>query len=65
MKNTTPFNLSNERKFEGDENSNSDSTKHQETKMPSEQAVENILNYSKALSIRKSNEIGFIENVLN
>ena len=35
-----------------------------ELKAP-EKAVENILNYSKALSIRKSEKVEFIENVMN
>ena len=34
-------------------------------KMPSEESINNILAYSKALSIRRSEELGFIENVLN
>lgn len=33
--------------------------------MPSAKAVNNILAYSKALSIRKSDNLGFVENVLN
>lgn len=32
---------------------------------PSQEAVTNVLNYSKALSIKPSSKIGFIENVLN
>ena len=34
-------------------------------KMPSKQAVNNVLAYSKALSIRSSENLGFLENVLN
>lgn len=34
-------------------------------KSPKNQAVNNILAYSKALSIRQSIELGFIENLLN
>ena len=34
-------------------------------KMPTEAAVKSILAYSKALSVRKSETIGFVENVLN
>lgn len=34
-------------------------------KGPKPQAVDNILAYSKALSIRKSNTVDFIENLLN
>jgi len=33
--------------------------------LPSEQTIANILNYSKALSVRKSNSVGFLEIVLN
>ncbi|MGB0888131.1 MAG: hypothetical protein ACPGSL_08425 [Vicingaceae bacterium] len=38
-----------------------------ETKMlsPKNETINNILNYSKALSIRKSKKIDFIEMVLN
>ena len=32
---------------------------------PKEETISNILNYSKALSIRKSDQIDFIEMVLN
>lgn len=32
---------------------------------PSQNVIDNILNYSKALSIRKSKNINFIETVLN
>lgn len=35
------------------------------SKMPSERSVNNILAYSKALSVRKSENLGFVENVLN
>ena len=35
------------------------------SKMPSKTSVNNILAYSKALSVRKSTNIGFVENVLN
>ncbi|KAA3648985.1 MAG: hypothetical protein DWP98_07925 [Bacteroidetes bacterium] len=41
---------------------------HQENKnqvSPNANSINNILNYSKALSIRKSKQVGFIENVLN
>lgn len=34
-------------------------------KMPQKSTVQNILAYSKALSVRKSETIGFVENVLN
>lgn len=34
-------------------------------KMPSESSINNILNYSKALSVRKSDTMGYIENLLN
>lgn len=33
--------------------------------MPSESSINNILAYSKALSVRKSDNLGHIENVLN
>lgn len=36
-----------------------------EENMPSDTSIDNILAYSKALSIRKSENLGFIENVLN
>ena len=33
--------------------------------MPTQQTVNNILAYSKSLSVRKSKHLGFLENVLN
>ena len=39
--------------------------KETELLKPKEQSVENILAYSKALSVRKSETLGFVENVLN
>ncbi len=33
--------------------------------MPSKTSVNNILAYSKTLSVRKSDHLGFIENLLN
>ena len=33
--------------------------------MPDQNVVNNILAYSKALSVRKSETVGFVENVLN
>lgn len=46
-----------------------DSTNKDEVKSkqlePSKISIRNILNYSKAVSIRKSSELGFIENLLN
>ena len=42
------------------------SNKNEETMYsPKQQTIENILNYSKVLSIRKSSHIDFIEIVLN
>ncbi len=35
------------------------------SKMPSKKSVNNILAYSKALSVRQSSNLGFVENVLN
>lgn len=34
-------------------------------KNPSKESIDNILAYSKALSVRKSNQVDFIENILN
>lgn len=39
--------------------------KKQETESVSQQTINNILNYSKALSVRKSQIVGSIETVLN
>jgi hypothetical protein len=39
--------------------------KKEEMYSPKKQTVANILNYSKALSIRKSAHLGFIETLLN
>ena len=39
--------------------------KENESKMPSQESVNNILAYSKSLSVRKSKHLGFLENVLN
>jgi len=39
--------------------------KKEETVMPSETSVTNILAYSKALSVRKTEQLGFVEHVLN
>ncbi|MEQ8623816.1 MAG: hypothetical protein RJQ00_08400 [Vicingaceae bacterium] len=39
--------------------------KEKESQMPSQQSVDNILAYSKSLSVRKSKHLGFLENVLN
>lgn len=33
--------------------------------MPSKSSINNILNFSKALSVRKSETLGYIENNLN
>jgi hypothetical protein len=41
------------------------SKKENELTQPAKQSVENILGYSKALSVRKSEKLGFIENLLN
>ena len=41
------------------------SKKEEEMFSPKKQTIQNILNYSKALSIRKSKNIDFIEMVLN
>ena len=35
------------------------------TKVPNQQSINNILAYSKAISVRKSDQLGFIENILN
>jgi len=44
---------------------NNDPNAEKAMNCPPKQAVDNILAYSKALSIRKSDSIDFIENLLN
>ena len=39
--------------------------RNEEVEAPSKTSINNILAYSKALSVRKSSSIDFIENVLN
>lgn len=64
MKNTTPFNFKDQAKKSKEESL--EELNNQDLKItPRKQIVNNILNYSKAFSIRKSSEIGFIENLLN
>jgi hypothetical protein len=41
------------------------SKKEEEMQSPSSQSVQNVLAYSKALSLRKSNQVDYIENILN
>ena len=43
----------------------SENQQKKENVMPSKTSVNNILAYSKALSVRKSENVGFIENLLN
>jgi hypothetical protein len=43
----------------------SDEIKEQMELSPKKETINNILNYSKALSIRKSDQLDFIELVLN
>lgn len=40
-------------------------TKKNEHNSPKKQTIQNILNYSKALSVRKSDNLGHLEFVLN
>jgi len=42
-----------------------DEKKGKGVKKPSKESIKNILAYSKALSVRKSNQVDFIENILN
>lgn len=37
--------------------------KHAEIPEPSEELIQNILNYSKSLTVKKSRDVGFIEVV--
>lgn len=50
-------------------NQSADSTNKDEVKSnklePSQSSINNILSYSKAISVRRSEEMGFIENILN
>lgn len=39
--------------------------RNKEDNMPSKTSINNILNFSKATSVRKSETLGFIENNLN
>ncbi|MFB1021435.1 MAG: hypothetical protein QMC40_01585 [Vicingaceae bacterium] len=39
--------------------------KKEKSVQPKHQSIQNILAFSKALSIRKSENLGYIENVLN
>jgi hypothetical protein len=39
--------------------------KKEKSVQPNHQSIQNILAFSKALSVRKSDNLGFIENVLN
>ena len=41
------------------------SNKKEKNVQPNHQSIQNILAFSKALSIRKSDNLGYIENVLN
>lgn len=42
-----------------------DNEPSKQKEMPSETSINNILAYSKSLSVRKSDNLGFIENLLN
>lgn len=64
MENSTPLNLENIQNI----NDEIDKYIHPENKnqvSPNEVSINKILDYSKALSIRESKQLGFIENVLN
>lgn len=65
MPNSTPFSPENTNYIENEPDGNSNSSSEEEQKMPKIQVVNTILNYSKALSIRKTEKNGFIENILN
>lgn len=43
----------------------SDNQQKKDAVMPSKSSINNILAYSKALSVKKSQSVGFIENLLN
>ena len=65
MKHFTAFNF---RKLTEDEKALNELLhlkKENESQMPAQESVDNILAYSKALSVRKSSHLGFLENVLN
>ncbi len=68
MNDSTFFNtdfLSNNDKAEKAHEESQSQNKENNKLNPSSQSIKAILDYSKAVSIRKSNEMGFIENVLN
>ena len=65
MMNFTFFDYQNLSKDEKALNNLLHTEENTELKMPSSTSVTNILAYSKALSVRKSETIGFLEHVLN
>lgn len=66
MPNYTSFTPDSTNFIENDHGDGNENSKPEDVKnMPSNQVLNTILNYSKALSIRKSEKNGFIENILN
>lgn len=64
MENSTPLNLNNIQNI-NDEIDKYLQIENKNQVSPKQESINRILDYSKSLSIRKSNQIGFIENVLN
>ena len=64
MKNSTPFESKNSNQ-DSINNKLQDQMMETNSKLLKQSSIDNILNYSKALSIRKTNGFGFIENILN
>jgi hypothetical protein len=64
MENSTPLNLNSIQNI-SDEIEQYLQTENKNQVSPSKISINNILNYSRSLSIRKSKQFGFIENVLN
>mgnify|MGYP001580987121 CR=1 FL=1 len=64
MENSTPLNLNYIQNI-NDEIDKIFKNENDNQVSPDAKSIRNILDYSKALSIRESNQLGFIENVLN
>lgn len=64
MENSTPLNLHNIQNI-NDEIDKILKTENDNQVSPNVKSIRNILDYSKALSIRETSQLGFIENVLN
>ncbi len=64
MENSTPLNLHHIQNI-NDEIDKILKTENENQVSPNVKSIRNILDYSKALSIRESSQLGFIENVLN